>query len=145
MTLTEYIESIRDRRIAVVGIGVSNRPWIELLLKNGCRVTACDQRTAEQMGEEGEALAALGAELKLGKDYLEGLNQDIIFRTPGLLPFDPHLEAARARGSLVTSEMELFFSLCPCRIIAVTGSDGKTTTTTIISELLKAQGYIEKK
>ncbi|MBR5342558.1 MAG: UDP-N-acetylmuramoyl-L-alanine--D-glutamate ligase [Oscillospiraceae bacterium] len=136
----EYIESIRDRRIAVVGIGVSNKPWIELLLKNGCRVTACDQRTAEQMGAEGDALAALGAELKLGKDYLEGLDQDIIFRTPGLLPFDPHLEAARARGSLVTSEMELFFALCPCRIIAVTGSDGKTTTTTIISELLKAQG-----
>ena len=136
----EYIESIRDRRIAVVGIGVSNRPWIELLLKNGCRVTACDQRTAEQMGADGVALAALGAELKLGKDYLEGLDQDIIFRTPGLLPFDPHLEAARERGSLVTSEMELFFALCPCRIIAVTGSDGKTTTTTIISELLKAQG-----
>ena len=141
MNLYEYIESIKDKRIAVVGIGVSNTPWIELLLQNGCRVTACDQRSAEQMGEEGERLTALGAELKLGKDYLEGLDQDIIFRTPGLLPFDEHLEAARARGSLVTSEMEVFFSLCPCRIIAVTGSDGKTTTTTIISELLKAQGY----
>ena len=141
MNLYEYIESIKDKRIAVVGIGVSNTPWIELLLQNGCRVTACDQRSAEQMGEEGERLTALGAELKLGKDYMEGLDQDIIFRTPGLLPFDEHLESARARGSLVTSEMEVFFSLCPCRIIAVTGSDGKTTTTTIISELLKAQGY----
>lgn len=141
MTLSEYIASIKNKRIAVVGIGVSNRPWIELLLKSGCRVTACDKRSAEQMGEEGETLAALGAELKLGEDYLEGLDQDIIFRTPGLLPFDPHLEAARARGSQVTSEMELFFALCPCRIVAVTGSDGKTTTTTIISELLKAQGY----
>ena len=141
MTLSEYIESIKDQTIAVVGIGVSNTPWIELLLHSGCHVTACDQRSAEQMGEEGARLAALGAELKLGKDYLEGLDQDIIFRTPGLLPFDEHLEAARDRGSLVTSEMEVFFSLCPCKIIAVTGSDGKTTTTTIISELLKAQGY----
>ena len=83
----------------------------------------------------------MGAELKLGADYLEGLDQDIIFRTPGLMPFDPHLEAAKARGCLVTSEMEVFMSLCPCPIIAVTGSDGKTTTTTIISELLKAAGY----
>ena len=141
MTLFEYIDSVKNRRIAVIGVGVSNTPWIELLLRSGCDVTACDQRGAEQMGEEGERLAALGAKLKLGKNYLEGLDQDIIFRTPGLLPFDEHLEAARARGSIVTSEMELFFSLCPCKIIAVTGSDGKTTTTTIISELLKAQGY----
>ena len=141
MTLSEYIESIKNKRIAVIGIGVSNKPWIELLLLSGCRVTACDKRTAEQMGEDGRALAELGAELKLGDDYLDGLDQDIIFRTPGLMPFDEHLDAARSRGSLVTSEMELFFSLCPCRILAVTGSDGKTTTTTIISELLKAQGY----
>ena len=82
-----------------------------------------------------------GAKLKLGEDYLEGLDHDIIFRTPGLMPFDPHLEAAKARGSLITSEMEVFFALCPCKTIAVTGSDGKTTTTTIISELLKAAGY----
>ena len=141
MTLSEYIESIKNKSLAVIGAGVSNTPWIELLLQNGCRVTVCDQRSAEQMGEEGERLAALGAELQLGPDYLENLDQDIIFRTPGLLPFDEHLIAAEARGSTVTSEMELFFALCPCKIIAVTGSDGKTTTTTIISELLKAEGY----
>ena len=141
MTLNEYIESIKEKRIAVIGIGVSNEPLIELLLNKGCHVTACDKRSIEEMGEEGRKLEAMGAELKLGADYLEGLDQDIIFRTPGLMPFDPHLEAAKARGSLVTSEMEVFMSLCPCPIIAVTGSDGKTTTTTIISELLKAAGY----
>ena len=141
MTLNEYIESIKEKRIAVIGIGVSNEPLIELLLNKGCHVTACDKRSVEEMGEEGRKLEAMGAELKLGEDYLEGLDQDIIFRTPGLMPFDPHLEAAKARGSLVTSEMELFMSLCPCPVIAVTGSDGKTTTTTIISELLKAAGY----
>ena len=141
MTLNEYIESIKEKRIAVIGIGVSNEPLIELLLNKGCHVTACDKRSMEEMGEEGRKLEAMGAELKLGADYLEGLDQDIIFRTPGLMPFDPHLEAAKARGCLVTSEMEVFMSLCPCPIIAVTGSDGKTTTTTIISELLKAAGY----
>ena len=141
MTLREYIRSIKDKRIAVIGIGVSNEPLTELLLKSGCQVTACDKRSLEEMGSEGPKLQAMGAELKLGENYLEGLDQDIIFRTPGLMPFDPHLEAAKARGSVITSEMEVFMTLCPCPIIAVTGSDGKTTTSTVIAELLKASGY----
>lgn len=141
MTLQEYVNSLKDKRIAVIGIGVSNEPLIELLLNNGCHVTACDKRTMEEMGEEGKKLEAMGATLCLGEDYLNHLDQDVIFRTPGLMPFDSHLETAQKRGSLVTSEMEVFMSLCPCRIIAVTGSDGKTTTSTIISELLKKAGY----
>ena len=141
MTLQEYVHSLQDKRIAVIGIGVSNTPLIDLLCKNGCDVTACDKRSREQMGAEAERLESLGAKLSLGEDYLEGLDQDIIFRTPGLMPFDKHLLAARERGSRITSEMEAFFMLCPCPVVAVTGSDGKTTTTTIISELLKAQGY----
>ena len=141
MTLSEYADSLKGKTIAVIGIGVSNRPLIELLLSHGCDVTACDLRTREQMGEEAAQLEKLGAKLKLGPDYLEGLDQDVLFRTPGLMPFEEHLEAARARGSVLTSEMEVFLSLCPCRVIAVTGSDGKTTTSTILSELLKAAGF----
>lgn len=141
MTLQQYVDSIKDKRIAVIGIGVSNTPLIELLCANGCDVTACDKRSLAQMEGEGERLLALGAKLKLGEDYLVGLDQDLIFRTPGLMPFDSQLEAAKARGAILTSEMEVFFSLCPCRVFSVTGSDGKTTTTTIISELLKAAGY----
>jgi len=141
LTLDEYAESLKGKRIAVLGIGVSNVPLIELLCAHDCDVTACDMRTREQMGGEAERLEALGAKLKLGPDYLEGLDHDILFRTPGLMPFDPHIEAAKARGSLLTSEMEAFLSLCPCKVIAITGSDGKTTTSTIISELLKASGY----
>ncbi len=140
-TLAEYVESIRSESIAVVGAGVSNLPLIELLLKNGCDVTVCDLRSPEKMGEDYTRLQAMGAKFRLGEDYLEGLTESLIFRTPGLMPFDPHLEAAMAGGSRVTSEMEVFFRLCPCRILSVTGSDGKTTTTTIISELLKAAGY----
>ena len=141
MTLEEYVEGIKGKRIAVLGIGVSNVPLIELLCAHGCEVTACDMRTREQMDGEAERLEALGAKLKLGPDYLDGLDHDILFRTPGLMPFDPHLEAAKARGSVLTSEMEVFMALCPCKVIAITGSDGKTTTSTIISELLKASGY----
>ena len=141
MTLNDYIQSIRNQSIAVVGIGISNLPLIELLAKNNCDVTACDRRTAEQIGDTVSQLTSLGVNLRLGEQYLENLKEDIIFRTPGLMPFDPHLTAAREQGRTVTSEMEVFFMLCPCRIIAVTGSDGKTTTTTLISELLKASDY----
>ncbi len=141
LTLQEYVDSIKEKRIAVIGAGVSNMPLIRLLLENGCTVTVCDKRSLSEMGERGEELKALGASLKLGEDYLEGLDHDLIFRTPGLMPFDPHLIAAAEKGSEITSEMEVFFSLCHCRTIAVTGSDGKTTTTTVISELLKAAGH----
>ena len=141
MTLEEYVRSIREKSIGIIGIGVSNEPLITMLLSAGCHVTACDKRTAEEMGEEAEKLLALGADLRLGEDYLEDLDFDVIFRTPGLMPFEEHLVQARQRGSVITSEMEVFFQTCPCRVIAVTGSDGKTTTTTIISELLKAAGF----
>ena len=141
MTLQEYVVSIHEKSIAVIGAGVSNMPLIRLLLENGCNVTVCDKRTMDALGAVGEELSRLGAKFELGDDYLEKLNYDLIFRTPGLMPFDAHLLAAAEKGSVITSEMEVFFSLCPCRIIAVTGSDGKTTTTTVISELLKAAGY----
>lgn len=141
MTLNEYVNSIKNKSIAVIGIGVSNTPLIELLLNSGCDVTACDKRSFEELGETGVMLKSMGAKFRLGEAYLDDLCEDIIFRTPGLMPFDAHLEKAKEQGSSITSEMEVFFSLCPCKIIAVTGSDGKTTTTTIISELLKAAGY----
>lgn len=140
-TLASYIAELKGKTIAVIGAGVSNTPLAERLLAAGCDVTICDKRTMQQLGETGENLKRLGARFSLGESYLSDLTQDVIFRTPGLHPFTPELVAARARGAAVTSEMEAFFELCPCRIIAVTGSDGKTTTTTIISELLKAEGY----
>ncbi|MBO6092217.1 MAG: UDP-N-acetylmuramoyl-L-alanine--D-glutamate ligase, partial [Oscillospiraceae bacterium] len=115
MTLEEYVRSIREKSIGIIGIGVSNEPLITMLLSAGCHVTACDKRTAEEMGEEAEKLLALGADLRLGEDYLEDLDFDVIFRTPGLMPFEEHLVQARQRGSVITSEMEVFFQTCPCR------------------------------
>ena len=140
MTLRDYIESLRHKTVAVIGVGVSNTPLLELLLAEGIRVTACDKRSREQMGEQAEHLEQLGCELHLGTDYLKDLDADVIFRTPGLRPDVPEIAACVDRGAVLTSEMEVFFEVCPCTIIAVTGSDGKTTTTTIIAELLKAAG-----
>ena len=79
--------------------------------------------------------------MSLGENYLKDIDSEIIFRTPGMKFHLPELDGYRRQGRVVTSEMEVFFDLCPCRIIAVTGSDGKTTTTTLISEFLKKQGY----
>lgn len=141
MTLQEYIASLRGRTVAVIGIGVSNTPLLRLLLREGIAVTACDRSDRAKLGALAEELEAAGAVLRLGDGYLQDLDQDVIFRTPGLRPDVPELEAARARGSVITSEMEVFFQVCPCPIIAVTGSDGKTTTTTIIAEFLRAAGH----
>ena len=136
MTLKEYILNLKNKRITVIGAGISNRPLIKTLCENGMDVTVCDRAEALHPELEGLALSA-----KLGPDYLEDLSADIIFRTPGLHPDVPALRKAREQGAVVTSEMEVFLRLCPCRVIAVTGSDGKTTTTTLISELLKAADY----
>lgn len=141
MEFTEYIDSLKNKRIAVIGAGVSNLPLIDLLCKAGHDVTVCDKRTQVEMGEQGEHLQAQGAKLCLGPAYLEGLSGfDLIFRTPGLLPLNPALKQASDKGVEITSEMEVFFKLCPCKTIAITGSDGKTTTSTVIAELLRASG-----
>ena len=140
MTFEEYLRTLRGKTVDVIGIGVSNRPLLRLLAQAGASVVAHDKKTAEQLGEIVSELRELGVRTVLGENYLNCLEGEIVFRTPGLRPDHPALEAARARGAEVTSEMEVFFDLCPCAMIAVTGSDGKTTTTTVISEMLKAAG-----
>ena len=142
MDIREYLAGLKGKRVAVIGIGVSNTPLIKMLLREGISVTACDKNKREEFGGLCEELESLGACLQLGERYLEGLDQEVIFRTPGMRPDVPALLEAQARGSVVTSEMEVFFQVCPCRLIGVTGSDGKTTTTTILAEFLKEAGYL---
>lgn len=140
MKLADYLDSLREKTVTVIGIGVSNTPLIETLCKSGCHVIACDRKSREALGETAERLEALGAVLKLGENYLKDLAPGVIFRTPGMRPDLPELLDAVERGAVLTSEMEVFFDVCPCSMIAITGSDGKTTTTTIVAELLRAAG-----
>lgn len=142
MTLDAYLASLKGKKIAVLGIGVSNTPLIRLLCRAGLDVTARDRASRERFDAGRlEELEALGTRLILGEHYMDGLTgSDVIFRTPGLRPDMPEIAAARAAGALLTSEMEVFFRVCPATMIAVTGSDGKTTTTTIIAGLLEAAG-----
>ena len=136
----QYFVSLRSKRIAVMGLGVSNRPLVRLLLSFGCDVIGCDRTPREKLEDEVLELEKLGCKLSLGDTYLDNISADVVFRTPGMHPGNPALVKLRENGAKITSEMEVFFELCPCNTIAVTGSDGKTTTTTLVSELLKAEG-----
>lgn len=140
--LNSFYKSLHNKKVSFIGLGRSHRELLPMFASKGAIVTLRDKRTREQIGEEADKLEALGIKLTLGENYLENLcAEDIILRTPGMNYFTPALQQARKSGAFVTSEMELFFDLCPCKIYAVTGSDGKTTTTTVISEFLKAQGF----
>ena len=136
----QYFTSLRGKKIAVLGLGVSNRPLVRLLLEFGCDVVGCDRTPREKLDTEVLELEQMGCKLHVGETYLEGVEADILFRTPGMHPGNPAIQALAAKGAQVTSEMEVFFEVCPCTLLAVTGSDGKTTTTTLVSEMLKAAG-----
>lgn len=137
----DYFNSLKGRKFAFIGLGRSNLPLIKMFCDSGAIVYACDSRDKASLGAQAQMAEDYGAILSLGEGYLDNLDVEMVFRTPGMNYNSPVLSQMRDRGIVITSEMELFFELCPCRIIAVTGSDGKTTTTTIISELLRAQGY----
>ena len=139
-TINEYLQELKGRSVTVIGMGVSNVPLIKMLLRAGVDVTVRDKASPEKVAEQAQELESLGAHTILGEGYLQNLHEDVIFRTPGLSPNTPELAQAVERGSALSSEMEVFFHTCPSHLIAVTGSDGKTTTTTIISEFLKEAG-----
>ena len=143
MTKAErFYSEIKDKKIAFIGTGVSHIELIRLYLKKGLDVTICDKKNKDDFNIEIYAeLSSLGAKFSLGEDYLSAIySVDIVFRTPGMYYNHPSIKKARELGIIVTSEMEVFFDICPCKIYAVTGSDGKTTSTTLISEFFKAEG-----
>ena len=141
MELQTYFNRLKGKEVLVLGLGISNRPLVRLLLHYGISVTGCDKTEREDLAPEVLELERLGCRLHLGENYLENISGDVAFRTPGLHPNKPELTALRNSGCEITSEMDAFFEVCPCRIIGVTGSDGKTTTSTLISEMLRHAGH----
>lgn len=127
MSEVSFPQNLRGKTVTVLGYGISNRPLVRLLTEAGIAVTVRDKNQLPEIP---------GAVCISGPDYLKGITEDVIFRTPGIRPD----AIVRPENSLLTSEMETFLSLCPCPVTAITGSDGKTTTSTLISELLKASG-----
>ena len=118
--IRKFFNSIVDKKIAFCGLGKSNLPLIKMFSQKGAIVTACDSKNEDQLSETIKELRPYNVRFHLGKNYLENLDFDIIFRSPGLKFFSPELIQARSKGYIVTSEMELFFDLCPCKIVGVT-------------------------
>ena len=125
----------KSKKVAVVGAGVANRPLINVLLDCGADVKIYDKKSREEFGGYAYELESRGAELFTGNDYLDNLEGDIIFKTPGMRRDSDAFVKAEKLGCVISSEMELFFELCPCPVIAVTGSDGKTTTCLLYTSL----------
>lgn len=137
--LQNFKNNIKGKNVAVIGIGISNIPAIKYLASMGARVSALDKR--EVLDTNLEDLEKIGVRFVLGQNYLDNLSgYDYILRSPGVKPFTPELEKAVNNGAILTSEIELLMELAPCKIVGVTGSDGKTTTTTLISMFLKEAG-----
>ena len=141
--MNSVIEKLFSHKsVSLLGAGVSNMPLASLLSPICSSLTVRDKKSPEELGENAQKLVSLGAKLITGDDYLKNIDEDIVFRSPGIRPDIDELNKARERGSLVTSEMELFLSLHPCPVYAITGSDGKTTTTTLTSMLLQPDGKV---
>ncbi|MBP0969540.1 MAG: UDP-N-acetylmuramoyl-L-alanine--D-glutamate ligase [Oscillospiraceae bacterium] len=140
--LQRYYESLKGKKVFFLGAGISHRDLIRRFSGLGAEVTLCDRKSLEDLGDFGKECVSLGVSLCLGDGYLDTLEEaDLVFRTPGIDWTKPEIQRAVSAGVKITSEMESFFDLCPCRIIGVTGSDGKTTTTTLIARTLEAEGY----
>lgn len=140
----EYFEKkLRSQKVAVIGLGVSNIPLIEYLYKKRANVTVFDDREEEKLDKNVmNKVKEYGFKYYLGKGNLENLKGfDLIFRSPSCLPTKPELVAEKARGAIVTTEIEQLMKMAPCKIIGITGSDGKTTTTTLTYEILKDAEY----
>ncbi|MCM0647769.1 UDP-N-acetylmuramoyl-L-alanine--D-glutamate ligase [Clostridium swellfunianum] len=138
----EFKDFIKGKNTAVVGIGVSNIPLIRFLLELGAKVSAFDKKTEEQLGEVAEEFKSKGVNLVLGENYLDNLTgYEVVFKTPSMRIDSPCLVRAKAEGAYVTSEIEEFVRYCPAKMFGVTGSDGKTTTTSLMYNILKQEGY----
>ena len=141
--LKEFEEYIRFRKIAIIGLGVSNIPLIDYLYSKKAKVTVFDDREEKSIPKDIlDKIKLYKFDKYFGKKSLENLNNfDIIFRSPSCLPTKQELVKEEQRGAIITTEIEMLMKMCPCTVIGVTGSDGKTTTTSLINSILQEAGY----
>ncbi len=141
--LEEFKEYIKFRKVAIIGLGVSNLPLLEDLYDKKARVTVFDERNIEKIPKQiMDKITAYGFAFSFGKNCLEKLKGfDMIFRSPSCLPTKPELQQEENRGAIVTTEIEMLMKMCPCKMIGITGSDGKTTTTSLVASILQKAGY----
>jgi len=140
IVLKKYINSLKNKKVGFIGIGISNMPIIKIFADADVDISIRDIKDISN-GEFSEELKNLGVKIITGDTYLDDIYEDILFLSPGVKQFMPKLQEAKEKGVYLTTEMQEFLSLCPCKTVGVTGSDGKTTTTTLIAKLLELEGY----
>ena len=141
--LEDFNNNLSGKRIAIIGIGVSNIPLLDYFHQFDVEISIFDKKDEKELNKE---IISKINKYKInyfgGENNLENLKgYDIIFRSPSIMPYKKELQAEANRGAIVTTEIELVIKLAPCKVIGVTGTEGKTTTTTIIYEILKRAGY----
>ncbi len=141
--LEEFEKYLSGRKVAIIGLGVSNLPLLKYLNKKNAKVTVFDDREADKLPKEMlEQIRRYDMKYFFGENSLEDLKGfDIIFRSPSCMPTKKELVEEEKRGAVITTEVEMLMKMCLGTIIGVTGSDGKTTTTSLIYEILKTAGY----
>ena len=141
--LEEFKKDIKGKYVAIMGMGVSNTPLIRYLMDLDANITVFDKKTEDELGKSFiEEYVLQGVQFSLGENYLDNLHgYDIIFRSPGIRPDVEQIQKEVDRGAILTSEIEKLIELTPSKVIGITGSDGKTTTTTLIYTMLKEEGY----
>lgn len=135
----DFKKKLTGKKIAILGLGVSNKPLLKVISEFKCNIIIRDKNEINENIKE--SLKNKNVKFITGDNYLRDMDEDYIFRSPGIMSSNPEIEKAVQKGSKLTSEMEAFFDMCTANIIAITGSDGKTTTTTLISEILKKAGH----
>lgn len=140
--LKEFEDYIRFRKVAIIGLGVSNLPLLDYFHEKKANVTVFDQKEIEKIPKDiMDKITKYSMGMSFGQNYLSKLqNFNLIIRSPSILPTITELQKEQERGAIVTTEIELLMKMCPCKMIGITGSDGKTTTTTLISEIIKKSG-----
>lgn len=141
--LEEFNEYIKFRKVAIIGLGVSNIPLLDYLYEKKANVTVFDERNIDDISKEiMDKITLYNFTFHLGENCLENLKGfNVIFRSPSCLPTRLELQEEANRGAIVTTEIEMLMQMAPCKVIGVTGSDGKTTTTSLINAILQRAGY----
>ncbi|MBQ7836531.1 MAG: UDP-N-acetylmuramoyl-L-alanine--D-glutamate ligase [Clostridia bacterium] len=136
-----FFDRFNGMTVNLLGAGVSNKPLVKKLADGGAKVIIRDKKTVAELGAVADEFASAGAQFVCGEDYLSDISGDLVFRSPGFRPDIAPLCAAVENGCQLTSEMEMFIENCPCPIIGLTGSDGKSTTTTLVANILRESGH----
>ncbi len=137
--MKDILNFYKNKKVGFVGAGISNIPILKLFLANGMDVTLRDKKEKVAISDS-EILEKQGVKFFTGNDYLSDIDEDILFLSPALRPDLSKIDEARKNGVYVTTELEEFLKYCPCTTIGITGSDGKTTTSTLCAKLLEESG-----